>query len=130
MLTSTRISGALTVASVLLLLVSGYLPWMVPASDATRIPDIGSYLFESELASVEILSSYWSAQQISLLTLSHGGGRLRGSYVPPVWDMQFSHTSFSRSSPHLYPRCLNQRWLGQPSPLSRVVSLLPRAYFS
>lgn len=49
-----RLSGALTAASILLLVVSGYLPWMAPAPDATQIPSIGSYLFGYELALIEI----------------------------------------------------------------------------
>ncbi|MFC7028390.1 hypothetical protein ACFQH8_15030 [Halomicroarcula sp. GCM10025710] len=44
---------ALTVASVVLLVVSGYLPWMAPASDATQVPSIGSYLFGYKLTVIE-----------------------------------------------------------------------------
>jgi len=50
-----RESGALTAASIILLVVSGYLPWMAPAPGATRIPDIGSYLFGYKLEDIEYI---------------------------------------------------------------------------
>lgn len=50
-----RLSWSLSAVSVLLLAVSGYLPWMAPAADATRIPSIGSYLFGYKLDISEIL---------------------------------------------------------------------------
>lgn len=55
MVSTTRVSGALTAASIVVLVVSGYLPWMAPAPDATQIPSIGSYLFGYKLALIEII---------------------------------------------------------------------------
>jgi hypothetical protein len=53
MANTARVTLTLTVASVVLLAVSGYLPWMAPASDATKVPSIGSYLFGYKLTLIE-----------------------------------------------------------------------------
>lgn len=52
---SVRLSRALTVASFLLLAVSGYLPWATVQPDVTMVPSIGSYALGYKLGFVELL---------------------------------------------------------------------------
>lgn len=54
-MSTTREPVALTVASVVVLAVSSYFPWMAPGPDATMIPAIGLFTLGYKVAFAEII---------------------------------------------------------------------------